>query len=528
MTTTRRDHVPSNWAMASLGEVCDKPEYGWTTSAAEDGNLKLLRTTDITKPVLDWSAVPFCKDNPPDPARFLLRQGDIVISRAGSVGVSKLLSSVPRAVFASYLIRFRPKNGMESKYIAFFLQSPDYWNAITESAAGIALPNVNAKKLAAIPIPVAPPREQHRIVEEIEKQFTRLDAAVAALKRVQANLKRYRAAVLKAACEGRLVPTEAEVARREGRSYEPARELLERILAERRSRREAAHTGHQAHGKEPSKLTTRAKYQEPAFPDTGELGPLPEGWIWAKAEQICDFITKGTTPAAHKLFADAGEVPYIKVYNLTNRGRLDFSVNPTFVARATHEGELARSRVFPNDVLMNIVGPPLGKVSVVPPEYAEWNVNQAIAIFRPMPSFSIKYLSYCLLSENVLSWAIRRSKATAGQFNLTLEICRDLPIPVPPADEQRRIVSELERRLSVIEEMELQGNNDSTRAGRLRQAILKRAFQGNLVPQDPNDEPADTLLLHIRSAGRENPQSKMQKKGKEGTLCEQRSLLPHN
>src|SRR5690606_13042558 len=100
---------------------------------------------------------------------------------------------------------------------------------------GSTFPNVTFNQLAAIPVPVPPVDEQQRIVSKVDELVTRLDAAVAALKRVQANLKRYRAAVLKAACEGRLVPTEAELARAEGRAYEPASVLLQRILAERRA-----------------------------------------------------------------------------------------------------------------------------------------------------------------------------------------------------------------------------------------------------------------------------------------------------
>ena len=108
---------------------------------------------------------------------------------------------------------------------------------------------------------------------EIEKQFTRVDASVAALKRVQANLKRYRASVLKAACEGRLVPTEAELARAEGRDYEPADRLLVRILSERRARWE-------------SQDKPRGKYKEPSGPDNSALSELPEGWVWATIEQV--------------------------------------------------------------------------------------------------------------------------------------------------------------------------------------------------------------------------------------------------
>ncbi len=118
-----------------------------------------------------------------------------------------------------------------------------------------------------LPLPLAPLPSKRRIVAEIETQFTRLDAAVAALKRVQARLRRYKASVLKAACEGRLVPTEAELARAEGREYEPAAVLLQRILSQRRAKWEAEHPG--------------KRYQEPEPPDTSELPELPEGWVWA-------------------------------------------------------------------------------------------------------------------------------------------------------------------------------------------------------------------------------------------------------
>ena len=130
-----------------------------------------------------------------------------------------------------------------------------------------------------------PSTEQHRIVAEIEKQFTRLDTAVAALKRTQANLKRYRASVLKAACEGRLVPTEAELARKEGRDYEPADRLLACILNERRAKWEADQLAKmQAQGKVPKDDTWKEKYQEPTGPDTTDLPKLPEGWVWASLD----------------------------------------------------------------------------------------------------------------------------------------------------------------------------------------------------------------------------------------------------
>ena len=135
---------------------------------------------------------------------------------------------------------------------------------------------------------------------------------------------------------------------------------------------------------------------------------------------------------------------------------------------------------------MNIVGPPLGKVSVVPDMFPEWNVNQAIAVFRPVVTGFRLWLVTCILTESILSRITKKAKATAGQFNLTLELCRDLPLPLPPMEEQRRIVAEVERIL-------LRGGRTRRRAWglglkqaeRLRQAILRDAFAGKLVPQDP-------------------------------------------
>ena len=135
-------------------------------------------------------------------------------------------------------------------------------------------------KLGALPIPLPPINEQHRIVAEIETQFSRLNAVVTAFKRVQANLKRYRASVLQVACEGRLVPTEAELARAEGCSYESAEQLLQRILQERRAQWQSEQLANmQAEGKVPKDDRWKSKYREPVKPDMNGLPELLEGWV---------------------------------------------------------------------------------------------------------------------------------------------------------------------------------------------------------------------------------------------------------
>ena len=147
---------------------------------------------------------------------------------------------------------------------------------------------------------------------EIEKQFTRLDASVAALKRVQVNLKRYRASVLKAACEGKLVPTEAELAQSEGRDYEPADRLLERILSERRARWD-------------SQEKRRGKYKEPVTPDTSDLPELPKGWVWATVDQL---IVDSPQNGIYKPKSQYGDgVPVLRIEDYRQTSTLETASN---------------------------------------------------------------------------------------------------------------------------------------------------------------------------------------------------------
>lgn len=315
---------------------------------------------------------------------------------------------------------------------------------------------------------VPPIDEQHRIVAAIEAHFSRIDAAVAALTRAKANVKRARASVLKAAVEGRLVPTEAALARAEGRSFEPADVLLARILAERKAA--WARSG------------ARGAYKEPVKPETEGLPVLPEGWCYAAAEQVCTSVESGTTPEK-TYFTNSDGTPFIKVYNLTFTGALDFEGNhPTYVDTCYHQDRMRRSTTLPGDVLTNIVGPPLGKVSIVPNSHAAWNINQAIARFSLLEGFSNRFLASYLLSSNAQFWLRSTTKTTTSQVNLAITTCRRLPVPLPPLAEQHRIVAEVDRRLSVLDALDVNLDANLARCARLRQAVLKRAFEGRLVP----------------------------------------------
>ena len=201
---------------------------------------------------------------------------------------------------------------------------------------------------------------------------------------------------------------------------------------------------------------------------------------YKRLKELCFFITKGTTPSKTAMTAGNGEIPFIKVYNLTFDNTLDFSIDPTFVDKDTHIGFLGRSIVYPGDVLMNIVGPPMGKVSIVPDLYSEWNINQAIARFRCMDGLYNKYLAYFLGYSDTVEKMKSKAKATAGQFNLTLEICRDIQIPVLTIEEQKNIVFDIETKLSQQQKIADTIELALQQAEAMRQSILKKAFEGDL------------------------------------------------
>ena len=359
---------------------------------------------------------------------------------------------------------------------------------------------IKASTLAGYPLPIAPFPEQNRIVEEIERRFSQLDAGVAALERAKANLKNYRASVLQAACEGRLVPTEAELARTEGREYEPADQLLTRILKERRATWEARQLAQmEAQGKVPKDDKWKAKYKEPAGPDTSKLPELPEGWVWARVEQLASFepnaITDGpfgsNLKTAH--YTSAGP----RVVRLQNIGDGVFIDVTTHISQEHYE-TLLKHRIEAGDLVIAALGARPPRACVIPPSIGPAIVKADCIRFHPEQQLaSSHYLNYALNAESTRT-RMETIVHGVGRPRLNLGEIKAIALPIPPMDEHLRIVAEVEDRLSVLDKLEAAITANLKRAERLRQAVLKQAFEGELVPQDPNDEPASVLLERIR------------------------------
>jgi type I restriction enzyme S subunit len=200
-----------------------------------------------------------------------------------------------------------------------------------------------------------------------------------------------------------------------------------------------------------------------------------ENKINLRARFFCDFITKGTTPSQQELLPE-GEVPFLKVYNIVNN-QLDFNYKPIFISKEVHQSKLKRSVVFPNDVIMNIVGPPLGKVAIITNEYPEWNMNQALAVFRPLCGIYNQYIYYMLSSELVLKPVLREVKGTAGQDNLSLEQCRNLLFPIPSKQEQYRVVAIITKLLTLCDSLKANLNQAQTTQTQLADALVKQAVR---------------------------------------------------
>ena len=218
-------------------------------------------------------------------------------------------------------------------------------------------------------------------------------------------------------------------------------------------------------------------------------------WSSVPAAEICEKVQSGGTPKAG--FAEAG-VPFLKVYNIVDQ-RVAFDYKPQFVSQAIHESELRKSQVFPNDVLMNIVGPPLGKVAVVPADHSAWNINQAITLFRPSSKITSQWI-YILLCEGApIRDVLARTKGSVGQVNISLSQCRAFEFQVPSVEEQTEIVRRVETLFAFADRLEARLAQAQTAATRLTPALLAKAFRGELVPQDPNDEPAAELLRRLQA-----------------------------
>lgn len=411
-----------------------------------------------TKRILEPKVLP--KAKAPSRAKQRLKTGDVLVSmtRPNLNAVALVPPTFDGAIGSTGFHVLRP-HGAVPAYLFYAVQSPAFVDAMCRKVQGALYPAVRPRDIAGYSVPLPDEPEQHRIVAEIEKQFTRLDAGVAALRRVQANLKRYRAAVLKAACEGRLVPTEATLARQEGRTFESGEQLLQRILADRRKN-----------------WTGRGKFKEPVAPDTNNLPPMPEGWTCASFDHVIDRMRNGTTADQNK---NGVGTPVSRIETIWN-SRIDWE-RVRHIAKPTTE-LLDEYKLQLGDLLFSHINSDthLGKTAIYTDSTDVLLHGMNLMLLRPNKAAIVPaYLHYLCMHYRAAGTFIGIAQHAVNQSSINQAKLKLVSAPLPPLAEQKRIVAEVERRLSVIDELETVFTANFARATRLRQSILQSTFCSN-------------------------------------------------
>src|SRR6266700_924628 len=432
--------------------------------------------------------------NAPSRARMAIQAGDVIFSlvRPYLKNIAIVPQELDGQVASTAYCVMRPASGVLSSFVFYSLLRESFISSIT--MYGNRPPSAHDEEFLTMSIPLAPTNEQQRIVSAIEQQFSRLDAGVAALRQAKEKLKRYRAAVLKAAVEGKLT----EAWRAEHPATEPASKLLERILAERRAKWGA---DLRAKGKDSAKV----RYVEPKGPDVEGLPELPEGWCWVSLETVSSIqLGKMLSPKAyeHGLL----QMPYLRNENV-RWGSIDYRDVKNMGFK---ESELERYRLEPYDLLI-CEGGEAGRCAVYTGASGQFLYQKALHRVRMKSEVVSPYfIQFCMQYYVASKIVIPRPSETTIQ-HLPLEKMQVLPFPLPPLAEQEQIASELEAAVEA----------NLKRAERLRQSILKEAFAGRLVPQDPNDEPASVLLERIRGERNGRKNGKVDRKAIENIVLEE-------
>ena len=517
---TPDDRLPGSWTAATLGDTCQiMSGYGFPRElqGRRSGDVPFYKVADISDAwkanikylstavhyISAAEALSIGRELPAGSTVFAKIGAAIALNRRAVLNRSALVDNNVMGLFPESRLLDR---GFLYHYVCT-LKLDDLSRATT-------VPSIRKSDVADLAVPVPPLPEQERIVAEIEAHFTRLDAAIAALESAQAKLKRYGASVLKAACEGRLVTTEAELARSEGRSYEPASVLLGRVLRARRAKWEQDQLAKmRAAGKQPKDGRWKAKYKEPVELKADGLPELADGWAWATMSQLVLRSEYGTSVKCD-YYADGP--PVLRIPNIAG-GTIDL----TDIKHATRALSLADDDwLRPGDLLMCRTN---GSISLI-------GKTALVTKALDPPHTFASYLLRFRLIESLAHWADtvlgspfgrsfieRNAASSAGQHNVSLSLIHGMYVPLPPAKEIQSIIAEKDRRLSVLSELEVSIDHTLRRASRLRQSILKRAFEGKLVPQDPDDEPAIVLLERIRTERKEEaPQAIPRRKRRAG------------
>ena len=420
------------------------------------------------------------------PAARTAEKDDILLSVRAPVGSTNLAPTT--CSIGRGLATVRPEDGVSLKFLLYAFRR--FADDLDAQGTGTTFKAVSGRVVKSLSLPVPPAAEQVRIADRLDDVFSDLNAGIATLQRCREKLARYRASVLQAAVKGDLTADWRE----KNPDIEPASKLLQRILAERRRRWEQEQQRAYAEkGKAPPK-NWKAKYREPVEPDAVGLPALPTHWQWVAFDQIG--ATQGGLQKSPARVPRNHHFPYLRVANV-HRGALRLDELSRFELTPA---ELRKLRLEAGDVLLvegNGSRKEIGRCALWHGEVEDCVHQNHIIRVRPVEGVVPEYVG-AFLNSPIGQLAIQQAaSSTSGLYTLSVQKVRGLAIALPPLAEQRAIADFVGGHDSAVEELGAALAEKGAHANGLRQAILHHAFAGNLLPQDPGDEPASRLLNRI-------------------------------
>ena len=396
--------LPEGWCWTTIDTISESILYGVSESAKTKGKYKLLRITDIQNGHVDWQTVPYTDYDCTKANQYLLRENDILFARTGAtVGKSYLTTNTPsNTIYASYLIRVRPSSRLLPQYVKYYFESGYYWEQISIKSVGVGQPNVNGSVLGELSIPIPPFAEQERIVMAATKFLHLIDAVEEEQKTLSEDSLRIKEQVLDLAIHGKLVPQVP--------SEEPAIELLRRI--------------------------------NPAFKASDNLhylDRLPNGWCFST---IGDIFQHNTGKALNGIDHEGVMLRYITTSNLY-WDRFDLSEERTMPFT---EKEQEKCRAQKGDLLV-CEGGDIGRAAIWPYE-ENIMIQNHIHRLRPKAPFSVRFFYYIFYLYKQKGLIGGKGIGIQGLSSRELD---KMVIPVPPVNEQHRIVTAIEEKFAMLD-----------------------------------------------------------------------------
>ncbi|MFO4700932.1 restriction endonuclease subunit S [Vibrio cholerae] len=488
------EKLPQGWVNATLDEITEWGSGGTPKRSIskyyEDGHIPWVTITDLNNGIVNETATYITEVGVDESSAKLVPKDTILLALYGSIGklgIAGLDLTTNQAIATA-----KPNpNWYENKYLFYYLESQA--GNLNNLGSGVTQKNIYLKDVKNYQIPLAPRDEQRRIIFKLEELISEFENGVSELKLALDKLTQYRQSLLKSAVEGSL--TQQWRAENSDRVQETGDQLLARILKQRREQWQQQKLAEFAEkGKIPPK-NWQDKYPEPVQPDTTDLPELPKGWVWASVDQLVYESSYGTSV---KCDYGTGNTPVLRIPNVINKkvsvSDLKETVDPFDIGlnKQLLSGDILIVRTNGSLSLM-------GQTALVRDiEDGFYFASYLLRLRTPMDTILPEWMDLYFGSKNARAWIENQASSSAGQNNISLSKFSNLHVPLPPLEEQVQLISVLANEFDSIDRQIEETELGLKQSEAQRKNILKSAFAGQLVPQDPNDEPASVLLEKIK------------------------------